>query len=177
MIFHPGKLSGVWRIDVEPRRDERGWFCRTWCEQEFSKQGLHTRWPQGNLTQTWNKGTIRGLHWQAEPHPEIKLVRCASGAIWDVLVDVRRDSPTFGCWEAFELRAESLQQLYIPAGIAHGFQTLSEIAEVSYLMSDFYVPELARGVRWNDREIGIPWPLPAVNISERDQHLPLLSQL
>ena len=177
MMFKACKLAGVFQIDPVVRQDRRGFLMRTWCEREFSTQNLNTRWPQGNLTQTLGKGSIRGLHWQAEPHPEIKLIRCSSGAIWDVLVDVRRHSPTFGCWEAFELRAESLQQLYVPAGIAHGFQTLTEVAEVSYLMSDFYVAELARGVRWNDPRLGIPWPMPAVNLSERDQQLPLLSEL
>ncbi len=156
-------------------RDERGFFVRTWCEQEFAAHGLNVRWPQGNLTRTLRRGMIRGLHWQAEPKPETKLVRCAAGAIWDVVVDVRRESPTFGRWEAFELTAENDRQLYIPAGIAHGFQNLIDGSEVSYLMSEFYDPALARGARWNDPEIGIHWPVPEPLVSERDAGLPALA--
>ena len=177
MRFTPTKLEGVWLIELEPRTDERGFFARTFCEQQFAAQGLNTRWPQGNLTRTCQRGGIRGLHWQAEPKPEVKLVRCSAGAIWDVVVDVRRGSPTFGGWEAFELTADNGHQLYIPAGFAHGFQCLADYSEVAYLMGEFYVPELARGLRWDDPAVGIAWPLPDPVLSERDRQLPLLAKL
>jgi len=177
MRFTPTSLSGVWLIDLEPRTDERGWFSRTWCEREFAAHQLNVRWPQGNLTRNLHAGTIRGLHWQTEPHPEIKLIRCSAGAIWDVAVDVRPGSPTFGRWAAWELSAENLRQLYLPAGIAHGYQTLSDDAEVSYLMSEFYHPELARGCRWDDPDLAISWPRPVSVISDRDRTLPLWSDI
>lgn len=177
MKFSPAQLSGVWLIELELRSDERGWFARTWCEQEFAAHGLNTRWPQGNLTRTLRRGMVRGMHWQAEPRPEVKLVRCAAGAIWDVVVDVRRDSPTFGRWEAFELTADNGRQLYIPDGFAHGFQCLADNSEVAYLMGETYVPELARGLRWNDPSVGIQWPVANPSLSERDRNLPLLAEL
>lgn len=175
MIFSSGNLPGIWCLAPEFRSDERGWFARTWCEQEFAAHGLNTRWPQGNLTRTLRRGMIRGMHWQAEPRPEVKLVRCAAGAIWDVVVDVRRGSPTFGRWEAFELTAENGHQLYIPAGFAHGFQCLTDACEVSYLMGETYVPELARGLRWDDPDVGICWPVAGAFLSERDRTLPGLT--
>lgn len=177
MKFSAAQLAGVWLLEPELRSDERGWFTRTWCEQEFAAHGLNTRWPQGNLTRTLRRGMVRGLHWQAQPRPEVKLVRCAAGAIWDVVVDIRRDSPTFGRWEAFELTAANSRQLYIPAGFAHGFQCLTDDCEVSYLMGEFYVPELARGLRWNDPQVGIAWPVAQPFLSERDRQLPLLAEL
>jgi dTDP-4-dehydrorhamnose 3,5-epimerase len=177
MKFTPASLPGVWLIELEPRFDERGFFARTSCEREFAAHGLNTRWPQANLTRTASRGMIRGLHWQAEPQPEIKLVRCAVGSIWDVVVDVRRTSPTFGRWEAFELTGENGRQLYIPAGFAHGFQCLQDGSEVFYQMGEFYFPELARGLRWNDATVGIPWPLSGARVSERDAQLPLLGEI
>lgn len=177
MRFTPAKLDGVWLIEPEPRTDERGFFARTCCEQEFAAHGLNTRWPQGNLTHTVRRGMIRGLHWQAEPKPEVKLVRCSAGAIWDVVVDVRRDSTTFGHWESFELSAENGHQLYIPAGFAHGFQCLADHSEVTYMMGEFYVAELARGIRWDDPKVGITWPLSDPFLSERDRQLPRLTDI
>lgn len=172
MRFHPAQLSGVWIVEIEPREDDRGFFARTFCEQEFGTHGLNTRWPQVNLTRTLRRGMLRGLHWQAEPKPEIKLIRCSIGAIWDVVVDVRPESPTFGRWESFELTAENLRQLYVPGGFAHGFQCLIDGSEVAYLMSERYQPELARGVRWNDPLMGIPWPVADPFVSTRDAGLP-----
>ncbi|MBP8260829.1 MAG: dTDP-4-dehydrorhamnose 3,5-epimerase [Verrucomicrobia bacterium] len=177
MKFHPATLPGLWRIELEPRSDERGFLARTYCEQEFAVRGLNTRWPQANMTLTRQRGFIRGLHFQADPYPETKLIRCSSGAIYDVLVDLRPDSPAFGRWEAFELSAASLCQLYVPAGLAHGFQCLTDSCEVQYLMSEFYHPESARGVRWNDPALQIPWPIPGPFLSERDRQWPLLSEL
>lgn len=177
MKFLPGQLPGVRLIELEPRTDERGWFARTFCEREFADAGLNTRWPQANTTRTLRRGMLRGLHWQAEPRPEIKLVRCARGRVWDVVVDVRPDSPTFGRWECFELGGDEGRQLYVPDGFAHGFQCLTDDVEMTYLMSDFYVPELARGVRWNDPDLGIPWPVPDAVLSDRDRQLPRLGEL
>ncbi|MBN8246406.1 MAG: dTDP-4-dehydrorhamnose 3,5-epimerase [Verrucomicrobia bacterium] len=173
MKFLPAALDGVWVLELERREDERGFFARTFCEHEFARHGLNTRWPQANLTRTLRRGMLRGLHWQAEPHPEIKLVRCVSGAIWDVVVDVRPTSPTYGRWEGFELEGQGIRQIYVPAGFAHGFQSLSDGAEVSYLMSDCYQPSLARGIRWNDPRLAIPWPVRDPVLSERDAGLPL----
>ena len=174
MKFAKTSLPGVWIIELEPREDERGFLARTYCETEFSDQGLNVRWPQCNLTLTKRLGMIRGMHFQAEPKPEIKLIRCSAGAIFDALVDVRKDSPAFGRWEGFELSAENRRSLYVSGGIAHGFQCLKDNCEVFYQMSEFYFPELARGLRWNDPQVGIQWPLANPTLSERDQNLPLL---
>jgi dTDP-4-dehydrorhamnose 3,5-epimerase len=176
MRFRTTSLPGVWLIEPELREDARGFLTRTFCEREFAAQGLNTRWPQCSLTLTRERGTLRGLHYQAEPRPEIKLIRCAAGAIWDVLVDVRPGSPTFGKWEAFELTGQNLRQLYAPAGFAHGFQCLQDNCEMYYQMSEFYAPEQARGVRWNDPTLNIPWPLPNPVVSDRDRELPLLQR-
>ncbi|HWH69218.1 MAG TPA: dTDP-4-dehydrorhamnose 3,5-epimerase [Candidatus Sulfotelmatobacter sp.] len=177
MKFLPTSLAGLWLIELELRQDERGFLARTYCEKEFSAQGLNTYWPQCNLTLTKQRGMLRGMHFQAEPKPEIKLIRCAAGAIFDVLVDVRPKSPTFGRWEGFELSSQNRRLLYVPGGFAHGFQCLTDNCEVFYQMSEFYVPELARGVRWNDPRVGIHWPVAHPVLSEKDQNLPLLSSL
>lgn len=177
MKFNPTRLDGLWRLELELREDDRGFLARTYCDQEFGAHGLNTRWPQCNLTQTKQRGMIRGMHFQSEPKPEIKLIRCAAGAIFDVLVDVRRDSRTFGQWEGFELTAGNHRMLYVPGGFAHGFQCLTDNCEVFYQMSEFYQPELARGLRWNDPQVGIRWPLANPVLSERDRHLPLLADL
>jgi len=177
MKFSRTALSGLWLIDLEPREDERGFFTRTCCEREFGDRGLNTRWPQCNLSLTKRRGMIRGMHFQADPRPEIKLIRCSAGAIFDVLVDVRRDSPTFGQWEGFELTAQNRRSLYVPGGIAHGFQCLVHHCEVFYQMSEFYFPDLARGIRWSDPQVGINWPVPHPTLSERDEHLPFLAEL
>ncbi len=177
MKFNPTRLDGLWRLELELREDDRGFLARTYCDQEFGAHGLNTRWPQCNLTLTKQRGMIRGMHFQSEPKPEIKLIRCAAGAIFDVLVDVRRDSRTFGQWEGFELTAGNHRMLYVPGGFAHGFQCLADHSEVFYQMSEFYQPELARGLRWNDPQVGIRWPLANPVLSERDRHLPLLADL
>ncbi len=177
MKFSRTSLAGLWLIELDLREDERGFLARTFCEKEFAALELNTRWPQCNLTLTKKRGAIRGMHFQAEPKPEIKLIRCAAGKIFDVLVDVRRDSPTFGKWEGFELSAENHRQLYVPGGFAHGFQCLADNCEVFYQMSEFYQPELARGLRWNDPAVGICWPLADATLSERDRQLPPLADL
>lgn len=177
MLFSQTTLPGVWLIELELRQDDRGFLARTYCENEFRECGLNTRWPQCNLTLTRSRGMLRGMHFQAAPHPEIKLIRCSAGAICDVLVDVRKDSYTFGKWEAFELTDENRRTLYVSGGIAHGFQALTDNCEVFYQMSEFYFPDLARGIRWDDPRVGIKWPLPNPILSERDRNLPLLADL
>ena len=177
MKFTPTSLAGVWLVELELREDERGFLARTYCDREFAAQGLNARWPQCNLTLTRKRGAIRGMHFQRDPKPEIKLIRCAAGAIFDVLVDVRRNSPTFGRWEGFELTGANRRQLYVPGGIAHGFQCLTDDCEVFYMMSEFYAPDLAAGLRWNDPQVGIRWPIDSPTLSERDQGLPLLGAL
>lgn len=174
MLFHPTTLAGVWRIEPELREDPRGFLARTYCEREFAAHGLNTAWPQCNLTLTRSRGMIRGMHFQAEPKPEIKLIRCAAGRIYDVLVDVRPESATYGRWQGFDLSAENRQSLYVPGGIAHGFQCLADNCEVFYQMSEFYVPDLARGIRWSDPRVGVVWPLAGAVVSERDGALPFL---
>jgi dTDP-4-dehydrorhamnose 3,5-epimerase len=177
MKFHPTSLAGLWSIELEPRGDERGFLARTYCAREFGAAGLNTAWPQCNLTLTRQQGAVRGMHYQAEPQPEIKLIRCAAGAIFDVLVDVRPASPTFGRWEGFELAARNHRQLYVPGGFAHGFQCLTPDCEVFYQMSAEYVPALARGLRHDDPQVAIRWPLPIAQVSERDASLPFLREL
>jgi dTDP-4-dehydrorhamnose 3,5-epimerase len=175
--FSKTTLTGVLQIDLEPREDERGFLARTFCETEFADHGLNIRWPQCNLTLTKKRGMVRGMHFQSNPKPEIKLIRCAVGAIFDVLVDVRRDSPHFGRWESFELSRSNQRMLYVPGGIAHGFQCLADECEVFYQMSEFYYAELARGLRWNDPQVGISWPIAEALLSERDSNLPALKDL
>jgi len=177
MKFKESSLPGVWLIELELREDERGFLARTYCDEEFKAQRLNTRWPQCNLTLTRRRGMIRGMHYQAEPKPEIKLIRCSAGAVFDVAVDVRRGSPTFGRWEGFELTAANRQMLYVPGGFAHGFQCLADNCELFYQMSESYYPELARGLRWDDPKVGISWPIEGPTLSDRDNSLPLLSSL
>lgn len=177
MKFAETRFEGVWLIEPEPRQDARGFFARTYCEAEFASRRLNTRWVQQNHTLTRARGSVRGLHWQADPKPEIKLVRCLAGRVLDVVVDVRPGSPTFGCWHAVELSAQNMCALYVPAGFAHGFQCLEDSCELFYLMSEFYHEDLARGVRWDDPQTGVEWPLPVINLSARDATLPLLHEL
>jgi dTDP-4-dehydrorhamnose 3,5-epimerase len=177
MRFTPSSLSGVWAIELDLREDERGFFARAYCDDEFAAHGLNTRWPQCNLSFTRRRGMIRGMHFQADPKPEIKLVRCTAGAVLDIVVDVRRDSPTFAKWQAFELTAQNRRAFYIPGGFAHGFQCLSDACEMYYQMSEVYFPELARGLRWNDPVVNISWPVADAFLSGRDKQLPLLSEL
>ena len=177
MKFNATGLEGVWLIEPELRHDARGFFARTYCEQEFAEHSLNTQWVQQNHTLTKTRGSVRGMHWQADPKPEIKLVRCLAGCVMDVVVDVRSSSPTFGHWQAFELSAQNMRALYIPVGFAHGFQCLEEVCELFYLMSEFYDADLALGVRCDDPQIGIAWPLPVENLSARDAALPHLQEV
>jgi len=168
MIFAATRLEGAWLIDIEPREDERGFFARTWCRQELAAQGLDTEIAQESLSFNRHCGTVRGLHFQRSPHEETKIVRCGRGAIFDVIVDLRPRSPSYLRWQGFELTAENRRALYIPKGFAHGFQTLTDDAEIAYQISAFYAPEAAGGYRHDDAAFGIAWPLPVTVIGERD---------
>jgi dTDP-4-dehydrorhamnose 3,5-epimerase len=168
MLFTETKLEGVFIIEPERIEDERGFFARTWCQQEFEAHGLSPRLVQCSISFNARKGTLRGMHYQAAPHAEAKLIRCTLGAIYDVALDLRSESATFKQWVAAELTAENRRMLYIPEGLAHGFQTLTDGAEVFYQMSEFYHPQSARGVLWNDPAFRMEWPLPLAVISQRD---------
>ncbi len=174
MIFSATPLDGAWVIDMTPAADERGFFARTFCVSEFAAQGLIAPVNQCSVSFNGCRGTLRGLHFQAEPHAEEKLVRCTAGAIFDVIVDVRPGSPTFRQWFAVELSAENHRALYIPRGFAHGFVSLADGSEVLYMISAPFVADAARGIRWNDPALGIRWPLAPAVISARDAAYPLL---
>lgn len=170
MIFSSTPLPGAYLIEPEPRVDERGFFARVFCRQEFSRMGLEPDICQCSLSHNARMGTLRGLHYQVEPHAEAKLVRCTRGAIYDVILDLRRDSPTFKNWFAAELSQANGIMMYVPCGVAHGFQTLVDETEVFYQMSAAFAHEFARGVRWDDPAFDITWP-PVTNriISSRDR--------
>jgi dTDP-4-dehydrorhamnose 3,5-epimerase len=172
VIFQPTRIEGVWTLEPERRADARGFFARTWCAAEMAERGLDARLSQASISFNARAGTLRGLHYQAAPDGEAKVVRCTAGAIHDVALDLRPGSPTRGHWTAVELSAENRRALYIPEGVAHGFQSLVDGAEVLYLISVPQAPESARGVRWNDPGFGIEWPLPVSEISVRDASYP-----
>jgi dTDP-4-dehydrorhamnose 3,5-epimerase len=172
MKYHETKLPGVFEISIEPMADERGFFARSWCEKEFEAHGLNPALVQCNISVNKRKGTLRGVHYQVAPHSETKLVRCTRGAIFDVIVDLRSDSPTFKRWVGIVLTAEKRNMAYVPEGCAHGFLTLGDDTEVFYQMSQFYNTEAARGVRWNDPAFAIDWPAKVEVISERDGAYP-----
>ena len=169
MKFVETELKGAFIIEPEPLEDERGFFARTWCRKEYEQHGLNLKLVQCNISFNRNKGTLRGMHYQASPFEEAKLVRCIMGAIYDVIVDLRPDSKTFMCWIPVELSAENRKMIYIPEGFAHGFQTLENDTEVFYQMSEFYAPEYVRGVRWNDPKFNIEWPDGIRIISAKDK--------
>jgi dTDP-4-dehydrorhamnose 3,5-epimerase len=158
MRFIPSPLPGVFSIEPELRTDERGFFARTWCREEFAAAGIAANWVQSNVSFNARAGTLRGMHWQGTPFEEVKLVRCTMGAAYDVVLDARPESATFRQWVAFEISAENRRAVYIPGGYAHGFQTLCDATELLYFMSEYYHPEAARGVRWDDPSFGIAWP-------------------
>jgi len=172
MVFTETGLKDVYIIDLVRREDMRGFFGRSWCRQEFEEQGLNSQLVQCNISFNKKRGTLRGMHYQLRPYEETKLVRCTMGAIYDVALDLRPYSPTFKNWLAVELTAENRRALYIPEGFAHGFQTLTDDAEVFYQMSEFYHPEGARGVRWNDSAFNIEWPIEDPVVSEKDNSYP-----
>ena len=174
MKFLPTPLAGAYLIELEQLDDERGFFARSFCQNEFKAHGLDPVVAQCNVSFNRKRGTLRGLHYQAAPHAEAKLVRCTRGAVWDVIVDLRKGSLTVRQWHAAELTADNRRALYIPAGFAHGFQTLADDSEVLYQMSEFYHPESARGVRWDDPTLAIRWPLKEPVMSPRDREFPAL---
>lgn len=172
MIFTPIEIPGACIVDLSPHRDERGFFARSWCADEFARHGLDARLAQCNISFNRERGILRGMHFQAEPHPEPKLVRCTRGAIYDVVLDLRKSSPTYRRWQAVELSQDNRRALFIPAGCAHGFQTLTPESEVLYHMGAAYHADLARGVRWNDPAFGIQWPIASPLLSPRDAGYP-----
>ncbi len=173
MIFKETKLQGVFIIEIEKRQDERGFFARAWCKKEFEAHGLNVHLVQANLAFSQKKGTLRGMHYQMSPYEEAKLVRCIKGAIFDVAIDLRSDSPTYKSWVGVELTDDNHKMLYTPENFAHGYQTLTDNAEVFYQVSQFYSPESERGVRWDDQAFGIKWPeTDDVVISEKDKNWP-----
>lgn len=172
MRFIETAISGAFLIEPELARDERGFFARTWCRDEFARHGLEAEFVQCNVSFNQFSGTLRGMHYQAEPHGEVKLVRVTQGTIYDVLVDLRCNSPTYKRWVAYELSAVNRQALYIPRGVAHGFQTLADASEVFYQMSTVYEPTAARGVRWNDPALAIEWPQAERVIAAKDNAWP-----
>ncbi len=172
MHFIETPIAGAWLVELEPRGDERGHFARVWCEEEFRSRGLSGRFVQCNTSRSRHRATLRGLHWQAEPHGEVKLVRCIRGAVYDVIADVRPDSPTRGRWFGAELTADGLMLLYVPAGCAHGYETLVDDSEVMYPVSTPYVASAERGVRWNDPAFDIRWPLVPQHLSAKDTAWP-----
>jgi dTDP-4-dehydrorhamnose 3,5-epimerase len=177
MIFSPLPLPGAFAIDLERREDARGFFARLFCAQEFADQGLQTTWVQCNTSFTSARGTLRGMHFQYSPMAEAKLIRCLHGAIFDVMVDVRDGSPTFGRWTALELSAQNRTMAYIPAGFAHGFQTLMSDTELLYFHSQVYSAVNEGGLRYDDPTVAIPWPLPVTALSPRDAAFPGLDML
>jgi len=176
MIFEDTKLAGVVQISVERKSDERGFFARTWCVREFEERGLNPRLVQCSVSFNNQKGTLRGMHFQAVPHAEAKVVRCTRGAIYDVVLDLRPGSQHYKEWTALVLTAEERNMVYVPEGCAHGFLTLADNTEVFYQMSEFYTPGFARGVRWDDPAFKIMWPEAVEVISERDRTYPAFEQ-
>jgi dTDP-4-dehydrorhamnose 3,5-epimerase len=172
MIFTETPLKGAYIIEPERLEDERGFFARTWCQREFKAHGLGTELAQCNISFNRRKGTLRGMHYQSAPHAETRLVRCTSGIVYDVIVDLRPQSVTYKRWFSIELTAENHRMLYVPEGFAHGFITLRDDTEVFYQMSEFYAPEFARGVRWNDPAFGIEWPENVQVMAEHDRRYP-----
>lgn len=176
MTFSPTPLKGSYVIDLTPFSDERGWFARTYCENEFKEIGHIAKWVQMNHSYTAKKGTIRGMHFQESPYREIKMVRCIRGKVFDVIIDIRKNSPTFLQWFGLELSAGAMNMLYIPAGFAHGFQTLNDDCELIYHHSEFYTPGAEGGIKYNDPAVDIRWPIGVSFISERDLNHSVLNE-
>jgi dTDP-4-dehydrorhamnose 3,5-epimerase len=174
MRFEPTKLSGVFIVEVEPHEDSRGSFARTFCAREFAEQGLVSTFVQSSVSFNRKRGTLRGLHYQLPPACETKLVRCTAGALYDVIVDLRPDSPTYLRHIGVELTARNRRAVYVPEMVAHGFQSLEDETEVFYQISAFFVPDKSTGLRYDDPKLGISWPLPVAVISEKDARWPLL---
>jgi len=172
MIFTETRLKDAFIIEIEKREDERGFFARAWCKKEFEAHGLHLDLVQANLVFSNRRGTLRGMHYQVAPYGEAKLMRCIRGAIYDVIIDLRPESPTYKQWLGVELTADNHKMLYVPEYCAHGYQTLVDNTETFYPVSQFYSPGFERGVRWNDPAFGIEWPLNIQVISDKDANWP-----
>ena len=172
MIFTETKLKGAYVLSIEKLEDERGFFARSWCRREFEKHGLNPQLVQCNISFNSHKGTMRGMHYQVKPYEEAKLIRCTTGSIYDVIVDIRPHSPSYKQYLGIALTPENHKMLYVPEGFAHGFLTLDDNTEVFYQMSEFYAPDHARGFRWNDPVFGIEWPANVQVISDRDRDYP-----
>jgi dTDP-4-dehydrorhamnose 3,5-epimerase len=168
MRFTETAIEGVVVVEIERIEDDRGFFARSWCSREFAEHGLHASFVQENIGFNTRRGTLRGLHFQEAPHEEVKLVRCVRGAVWDVALDLRRDSVTFGRWFGTELNAKTGNMLHVPVGCAHGYLSLVDSAEIRYLTSQFYVPEASSGVPYDDPAFSIEWPSEVLHVSERD---------
>ena len=175
MQFTRSRIPGAWVIDISPIRDERGFFATTWLPEEFRKHGIEPLLAQCNLAFNHNRGTLRGMHFQRSPHAQAKIVRATRGALLDVIVDLRHDSPTCRQWDAVELTADNHRMLYMPEGVAHGYLTLSNDVEAYYHASAPWAPQAESGVRWNDPAFGIRWPFEPVVISEKDANWPLVT--
>ena len=174
MIFNPLPLQGAFTIDVQPNQDNRGFFTRTFCEREFAEHNLVQHFVQANHSGTNGKGVIRGMHFQHSPFCEVKLVKCVQGAVFDVIVDVRKGSLTFLQWYGAELSATNKKMMYVPAGFAHGFQSLTDYSEITYMVSVFYNKDSEAGVKFNDPSVNINWPLTVSLVSDKDQKIPLV---
>jgi len=172
VIFTKAELEGAFIIEIEKLEDARGFFARAWCQKEFEAHGLNPRFVQANISYSKMRGTLRGMHYQEAPYAEAKLVRCIRGAIYDVIIDLRQGSPSYGRWMGLQLTANSYRMLYVPEGFAHGFQTLEDDTEVFYQVSQFYSPQYERGVRYDDPSFAIKWPLEVRVISEKDKSWP-----
>lgn len=172
MIFTKTKLHDAYVIDLEKIEDTRGFFARGWCQREFEEHGVTPRFVQANISYNKVKGTLRGLHYQAEPYGEAKLIRCIRGALYDVIIDVRPTSPTYKQWLGVELSADNYRMLYVPESFAHGFITLADHTEAIYQVSQFYTPQAERGLRYNDPTFAIEWPIEVRVISEKDRNWP-----
>lgn len=168
MIFVPLPLAGAFRVELEPHGDSRGFFARMFCAEEFARQGLEAQWVQGNTSYTSAAGTIRGMHFQRPPMAEVKLLRCLRGAVWDVIVDLRSGSPTYGRWHGERLDDQNRHMFYVPQGFAHGFQTLTDDVEMLYFHSQTYSKADEGGLRWDDPAVSIDWPLKGNGHSARD---------
>ena len=172
MNFTETKLKGAYIIEIEKLKDHRGFFARAWCQNEFKDYGLTTRVAQANVSSNKKMGTLRGMHYQLSPYEETKLVRCTSGAIYDVIIDLRPASPTYTQWIGVELTEENYKMLYVPENFAHGFQTLEDDTEVTYQVSQFYTPGTESGIRWDDPAFSIDWPMEVQVISDKDKSWP-----
>jgi dTDP-4-dehydrorhamnose 3,5-epimerase len=166
--FTETPLKGAWVIDLEPRSDERGFFARGFCEREFAEHGLERRIVQANVSRNTYAGTLRGMHYQKAPHQEVKMVRCVAGAIYDVILDLRPESPTYRQWHGVELTRAAGRMLYVPKGFAHGYQSLTDDSEVHYFVTEFYAPEAEAAVRWDDPAFSIRWPISSPILSLKD---------